>query len=314
MTIIKPPRLRTGDRVALVSVSSPVPSAKDIDNMVKCLEGFGLDVDADENVLDRHGYLAGTDEFRSRALTRALRSPNIRAVFFAWGGKGANHLLSHIDYDAFRNDPKIVVGLSDPSCIINALTRVSGVVTFHGPTGVNFANRDGLDEFTRISFRNALFGATYPAPVPCFSSWQVLRTGQATGPLVGGHLSTVQTLLGSRYEPNWDGAIFFWEEVGRTPRAIDLSLWHFRLNGVFDRIAGMVVGRPLDCTDPDYDDQLDLIETIKNATRGFSFPILFNVDLGHADPKVTLPVGALAELVLLEEAEPQFTLLESGVS
>lgn len=313
MNLVKPRRLRPGDRVALVSVSSPVPSRGDVDKMVKCIEGFDLAVDVDENVMDRLGYLAGADSVRASALTRALENPDIRAVFFAWGGKGANHLLTNINYAALRRDPKIVMGLSDPSAIINAITKTSGIVTFHGPTGVNFANPDGLAKFTETAFRNAVFGTTYPAGIPRYSSWQVLRPGEASGPLVGGHLSTVQTLLGSVYEPNWDGAIFFWEEVGRTPRAIDLSLWQFRLNGVFDRISGMVVGRPLECADPVYDDEFDLLATIKNATSGYSFPILFNVDLGHADPKVTLPVGARAQLNLRDEGNPQFILVESGV-
>jgi muramoyltetrapeptide carboxypeptidase len=75
----------------------------------------------------------------------------------------------------------------------------------------------------------------------------------------------------------------------------------------------MVVGRPLDCAEPIYDKEMDLLATIKNAVKGYTFPILFNVDLGHADPKVTLPVGVRASLVLPQEGRPEFTLLESGV-
>lgn len=316
MKVIKPPRLRTGDRVALISVSSPVPTSNDVDNMVHCLQKFGLKVMVDENVMDRIGFLAGPDDLRASALAKAIRDPEIRAVFFAWGGKGANHLLEHIDYDLLQRSPKIIVGLSDPSCIINAITKKSNIVTFHGPTGVNFADPNCLASFTESSFIRNLFGngeTPDSIPVPKFSPWVTLHEGRATGNLVGGHLSTIQTLLGTPYEPEWDNSIFFWEEVGRAPRAIDLSLWHFRLRGVFDKIAGMVIGRPLDCADPSYDDELDFQGTVLNAIRGFNFPVLFNVDLGHADPKVTIPVGVNAELLLNDNDDPIFNLLESGV-
>lgn len=312
MSIIKPPALHSGDRVALVSVSSPVPSSDHVDNMVKFLKKQGLAVTVDAGVLSNFGFLAGTDAERLAGLNRALEDERIRAVFFAWGGKGANHLLPGINYEALRRDPKILMGLSDPTCVLNAVTRLANIVTFHGPTGVNFSAPTGLDPFTEASFTQAIFGDTDGYSVPRHSGWQVLKSGTAAGRLAGGHLGTVQTLLGTRYEPDWDGAIMCWEEVGRPARSIDLSLWHFRLRGVFDSIAGMVVGHPLDCNDPEYDAELDLPAMILNATEGYDFPILYNVDFGHADPKVTLPLGVRAELALGDDQT--LTLLESAVA
>lgn len=310
--MIKPRRLRAGDTVSLVSVSSPVPTTASIDNMVRCLAGFGLATKVDPHAVDSYGYLAGADAIRQSALNSALVDPDTAAVFFAWGGKGATHLLEGIDYEAFRRRPKVVVGLSDPSAIVNALCRIAGVVTFHGPTGVNFAEEAGLHEYTSNSFVGSLFEADYHGIVSAYSEWETLRPGFAEGTLVRGHLSTIQTLLGSRFEPDWDGAIFFWEEVGRAARAIDLSLWHYRLAGVFDRIAGMIVGRPLECNDPEFDSELGLTDTIRQACSGYDFPILYNVDLGHADPKLTLPLGVRAR-VELQTTASGFEILEGGV-
>ena len=311
---IKPPALKPGDQVALFSISSPIPSEAHLARMIDCLESFGLQVITFPSTIARYGYLAGADDLRLENMNRAIASPEIRAIFFAWGGSGANHLLPHIDYAVFQRTPKIVVGLSDPSCVLNALTARTGVITFHGPTGVNFAAEEGLPAYTRESFVQNLFAeGVFIGEVPSYSPWEILKPGQAKGPLFGGHLTTIQTLLGTPYAPNWDGCIFFWEEIGKTPRAIDKALSHFKLAGVLERIAGMVVGRPLDCADPDHDAEMDIRRMVIEICREYDFPILFNVDLGHTDPKLTLPIGALAELQL-QNNQPAFTLLESGVT
>ena len=310
--MVKPPRLRKGDPVALVSVSSPVPSPGHLDRMIRYLESLDLRVVPSVHVSATDGYLAGPDRSRLEDFTEAILSPITRAIFFAWGGKGANHLLQDIPYQSFRDNPKIVVGLSDPSCILNALTVRTDVITFHGPTGVNFSEESGLDPYTRESLIGTLFSDDVRGDLRAHSEWQVLKPGNAAGRLFGGHLSTIQTLLGTPFEPNWDGNILFWEEVGKPARSIDLSLTHFRLAGVFERIAGMIVGRPLGCDDPQTDAEMDLRRTILNLCEPYKFPILFNVDSGHADPKLTLPIGGMVELVL-GDGEPRFAISESVV-
>lgn len=309
---IRPQRLRPGDTVGVVSVSSPVPSSGHVERIRAGLEALGLDVRLFPHVGDRFGYLAGRDGSRLMDLNAALVDPDIRAIFFAWGGKGANHLLPSINFEGFRQHPKIVIGLSDPTCIINALSARTHVITFHGPTGVNFAHEDGLHAFTKNAMVRALFEAKPLGPLPRYSKWEVLRPGRASGRLFGGHLSTVQTLLGTPYEPDWSGSIFFWEEIGKIPSAIDLSLTHFRLHGVLDKITGMIIGRPLNCNDATTDSELDLRQMVLEICANYEFPILFNVDLGHADPKLTIPIGALAELDLTSQ-EPSFSIQESGV-
>lgn len=307
-----PPRLQRGDTVLVTSVSSPLPSGDHLARIDVCLESMGLHVVHGEHVLARKGYLAGSAPMRADDLNRGLADDDIRAIFFAWGGKGANQLLPLIDYAIFREHPKIVLGLSDPAVIVNALHARSGVITFHGPTGVNFSDPAGLAPYTKESLTRTLFDSRPVGALPPHSTWESLRTGTATGRLVGGHLSTIQTLLGTSFEPAWDERIFFWEEVGRTPRQIDHILTHFRLRGVFDKIAGMVVGRPLSCDDPETDASIDIRSMILSVCDSFAFPILFNVDLGHADPKLTLPIGALAELEVRHDGT-SFAIAEGGV-
>ena len=231
MKIARPRHLAPGDTVLLTSVSSPVPTVEHLQRMTSCLQSFGLKVTHSEHVLARNGYLAGSLEDRAADLNAGLADNSIKAVFFAWGGKGANQLLPLIDYQEFAARPKIVLGLSDPAAIVNALYAKTGRVTFHGPTGVNFADPAGLAPYTRTSFQKALFSTEVLGEISAHSQWEVLRPGFGRGPLVGGHLTTVQTLLGTPYEPSWRRAVFFWEEVGKTARQIEHALTHFRLRG-----------------------------------------------------------------------------------
>jgi muramoyltetrapeptide carboxypeptidase len=281
--------------------------------MTKCLSDLGFAVKHSRHILSRTAYTAGTKEDRAADLNEAFNDEDVRAVFFAWGGKGANQLLPLLDYNRFRDDPKIILGLSDPTSILNALFATTGTITFHGPTGVNFSAENGLDEFTRRSLIQTICEKHQAMALPEHSQWEALRFGTARGHLVGGHLSTLQTLLGTPYEPKWDGGILFWEEVARAPRNIDHCLMHFRLRGVFEKISGMVIGRPLACEDTETPQfNVDFRQMVLSLCQEYRFPILFNVDLGHADPKLTLPIGAMAELKLSPSGN-SFTLEESGV-
>ena len=138
MQLIRPRHLAPGDTVLLTSVSSPVPSEAHLQRMTFCLRSFGLIVTHSEHIMAREAYTAGSAEMRAKDLNRGFADDSIRAIFFAWGGKGANHLLPLLRYDLFHDRPKIVVGLSDPVSILNALHARTGVVTFHGPTRCQF--------------------------------------------------------------------------------------------------------------------------------------------------------------------------------
>jgi muramoyltetrapeptide carboxypeptidase len=313
---MKPPVLPThlvpGDTVLLTSVSSPVPSDAHLHRMIACLRALGLQVRPAEHVMAREAYAAGPPEVRATDFNRGLADGNVRAIFFAWGGKAANQILPLLDYDQFARQPKIVVGLSDPVTILNALYARTGVLTFHGPTGVNFSDPAGLAPYTTNALRRVLFSSAPPGALPAFSPWETLRAGRAQGRILGGHLSTMQTLLGTPFEPAWDESIFFWEEVGRTPRQIDHILTHFKLRGVFEKIRGMVVGRLLGCEDKEADMNVDPRKMILSLCKEYSFPILFNVDSGHADPKLTIPIGGIAELDL-GDGRMSFALPEACV-
>lgn len=180
--------------------------------------------------------------------------------------------------------------MSNPTVLLNAITARTGLITFHGPSVVwDFGAEGGTPELTNDHFWGLLESHERTYELPVQKGWRWLRDGALSGPIVGGNLASVQGLLGTPYEPDWDGAVFVWEDVAKPVNRLDMMLTHFRDAGVFEHISGMVVGKLVSCEPSDgvtYDEMLlDLLS-------GSNFPILTEVPFGHTAEKITLPIGA----------------------
>src|SRR5688572_23412129 len=130
---IRPPRLKKGDLIGLVSpAGTPFPSDK-ISKSVRYLEKLGYRVVIGPNAVAEHGYLAGTDEQRAGDLNAMIRNPEVKAIFALRGGYGSPRILPLIDYAALRRNPKIIAGFSDITALQLAVHRKCRLVTFSGP-------------------------------------------------------------------------------------------------------------------------------------------------------------------------------------
>jgi muramoyltetrapeptide carboxypeptidase len=277
--------------------------------MVSYFQQRGYSVNKGKHVLANRGYLAGTAEERAADLNAMFSDRRIRMILAASGGKGANQLLPLLNWGLIRANPKIFVGLSDPSVVANAILARSNVVAFHGPTGHDFGVT-GIDPFSENWFWKIVTGTgTLPVSLDITDSI-VLRAGhEITGPLVGGHLGTIQSLIGTPWSPQWDGAILFFEEIFADWERIDAMLTHFRLAGVFSRVKGLIVGQCVECGSSSPADATFYDMIIRCV--GGEFPILANVPLGHTSKKLTLPLGVPARL---HTDNPSLELLDFGVS
>lgn len=231
----------------------------------------------------------------------------VKAIFCTGGGYASIQLLPDIDWEIIEKNPKIFIGYSDITALLTAMSEKTGLITFHGPTVEAGLTSDlGASKgkkFTLKSLKNALMkGET--GKLGGFTEWKVLKLGRAEGALIGGNLDVMLSLMGTPYEPKWDGKIFFWEDVGLTIEDIDNFLWRLRVAKVFKKIEGMIVGKITDLRSIEEETEKwanlekppTIEEVISNATEGFNFPILYSVDFGHDVPTLTLPVGAKALL------------------
>lgn len=294
MSLLRPRPLRDGATIGVVSVSAPEPVTDDawFSRGLDALQGYGFKVKVAPSTTSRHGYLSAPSEVLADDLYAFFRDPEIEAIICAGGGVNANRLLRHLDFELITDHPKALVGVSNPSVLLNAITAHTGLVTFHGPSVVwDLGSPGGLPAATAEHFWGLLRTTedTYMVPDQA-NEWSWFRPGALSGRLVGGNLASVQGLLGTSHEPDWSDAIFIWEDIAKPTNRLDMMLTHFRDAGVFERINGMIVGQLVSCDPPEGGQSLE--EMLEEVLAGYDFPVLTNVPFGHTGDKVTLPLGA----------------------
>lgn len=298
---IRPRRLAPGDTVALVGPASATFLRMELEIARESLEALGLTVRLGEHLRDRHGYLAGEDRARAQDINRFFADGAVRAVLPIRGGWGSSRLLPYLDFDAIRRNPKIVLGYSDITALLLAMTARSGLVTFHGPNGMGRWDAWSVDFVRRVLFDAEAVTFENPRDKGEFLTQTEHRTqtlvgGLARGTLLGGNLTVLTALLGSPYLPSWDGAILFLEDVGEDLYRIDRMLTSLKLAGVLQRIRGFVFGTCDECEPGEGYGSLTIEEVLDDHVRPLKVPAWRGAMIGHSMPQFTLPVGAPVEI------------------
>ncbi len=310
--LLKAPRLRPGDVVALVCpAGAPVPVER-IAAGARYFEARGHPVRLGRHVAARHGGFAGNDAARAEDLNGFFRDPEVRMIVAVRGGYGTPRLLGELDYDAVRRDPKLVVGYSDITALQLALLARTGLVTVSGPmAGVEFRNTP--DPFTESHFWQLVTGdpAAWEIRNPPGLPPMPWRAGVSEGPLLGGCLSLVVTLMGTPYLPELRGSVLVLEDIHERWHRIDRMLTHLRLAGVLPAVAGLVLGQFTDCGPAEPEQPfLDLAALVGELTANGTYPVMGGFAYGHESRKVSLPWGVR---VRLDAVEGTLQLLESPV-
>lgn len=295
----KPRALRPGDTVAVIAPGAAVEESR-LASGVACLEKAGLCVRLGQAVLERDGYLAGSDDARVRDLHVAFADPEVVAVIAARGGYGCGRLLPYLDRDLIRSHPKIFVGHSDVTFLLTEFTQRLGMLTFHGPMALNLPvqQEGGKALFAMLEGEQAGWQITVP---------EVIQDGIAEAPLSGGCLSIVTAALGTRYALDPRGTILFLEDVNEKPFRIDRMLTQLRQSGALDEVAGVVFGEMSGCAAHEGEPR-NVRDVVCEAFAGAPYPVVFGVPSGHGTGSVTLPLGLRARL-----AGDSLVLLESPV-
>jgi muramoyltetrapeptide carboxypeptidase len=315
--LIRPPRLAAGKRVALVAPAGPVLERDDLTRAEELCSALGYQPVLAKSAYRRHGYLAGTDDERIADLNEAIRDSSIDAIWCIRGGYGSIRLLDRVDYDAMVRGPKPLIGFSDLTTVLNAITHVTGVVTFHGPVARASMSGFSRSHFERVLARTEPPGrlGRIPQPsgvlVPQENRIVTLGRGTAEGPLVGGNLTLLQCLIGTAYFPELAGAILFLEDVGEDLYRVDRMLAHLRLTGALRHLAGVVVGRFTDLRRSGGDGALGFDEVLANYLQPLGIPVAYGFPVGHIDEQWTLPLGTHARL---DADAGELDLLEPAVS
>ncbi|MDA9902045.1 LD-carboxypeptidase [Gammaproteobacteria bacterium] len=315
--ILKPKQLASAMTVGLVSPASNAPEDEAILASMEFVRSLGFKVKAAPNLFARAQYLAGSDDQRAADLNSFFTDPEVDAIFCTRGGYGTPRILPLLDYDAISRNPKIFMGYSDITALLNAIHVKTGLVTFHGP--MTFEN------FTDYTYREyqKVIGAPSdsveigsppefeikPGQIDRDNRLTTINPGVAEGRLIGGNLSLLVTLLGTEFEPNFEGSILFLEDVSEPAYSIDRMLTHLWLAGKLEQVNGIVFGK---FTDTDYTrNTFSVEEVIRLRCQGLGVPVLRGLMIGHTSDQTIVPIGIRAEL---DADVGTLTLLESSVT
>ncbi|PIW92372.1 MAG: LD-carboxypeptidase [Candidatus Nealsonbacteria bacterium CG_4_9_14_0_2_um_filter_37_38] len=341
--LIKPKLLRKGDTIGIISPSAPLAGlvSHRVKNGVEMIKKMGFKVVLGKNALKVSEYTAGSAEERAQDINDFFGDKKIKAIFSFIGGSHSNQILKHLDFNLIKRNPKIFLGYSDITVLHFALNTQANLVSFYGPAVLTqFAENPEIIPYTKKYLEKTIMNVQplgkivpslawtdesldwfkkedlkRPRRMEKNKGWEWLKKGKGEGVILGGCISSMMHLRGTKYWPDFKNSILFWEisesesdfTKGESPENIDSCLTDLESLGLFKQIKGMIVGRPFGYTPK----QVSLLKKIiYKRTKDYNFPILFGVDIGHTDPMITIPLGIK---VKLDSAKNVFYFSENGV-
>lgn len=291
---IKAAALKPGDTIAISSPAGAVWDPLQVETFSNILKGFGFKVVPGKTLTEKFGYFAGTDELRANELNTFFADPTIKGIFCMKGGWGCARLLDKLNYALIEKNPKVLIGFSDITTLLIAITAKTGLVTFHGPVGNSGWNAWTSDVFKRVVMNaNSLPVFENPSTEEAIVT---INPGKAKGELVGGNLSVLSSLMGSVYLPDWKNKILFLEDVKEEPYRIDRALTQLKLCGVLDAISGFVFGKCAKCLAEEPQKAFTFHEVMLQHIKPLGIPAFYGAMIGHIENKLTVPLGIRAEI------------------
>ncbi len=289
MTTI-PSSLLPGDTIGIMAPSSRA-NKDNIDKLESLLTKRGYKVFIHPQAFLTLHQSAGTGIEKAAAFHDLLRRKDIKAIFFSNGGNRAGTMLEHLNFDRIAANPKIIMGYSDITALLNAIHTKTGLVTYHGPMARSFLSlpKKQIDQCFDL-----LEGKTKTLEMP---KAKILKPGNAKGHSIGGNLAVLCSLLGTPYQPDFKNAILFLEDIAEETSHIDRYLWQLRNAGALHEIKALILGSFTDLKDTGTNKYgFTLKDCVEAVTADLKIPVLINAPFGHGKDLYTLPVGAKAKL------------------
>ena len=300
--VIYPKRLQPGDTLALLSPANASFEREPLAIAIESLQALGFKVKEMPHLRSRYGQFGGTDAERAGDINAAFADDSVAGIIAMTGGSGCNRIVDKLNYALIRRKPKFFGGFSDLTSLVNGIQVQTGLVTFHGPMGGSEWNAFSVANFRAVVMQAQ--AATLRNPpgergdnlVATEDRITTIRSGRASGMLVGGNLTVLASLAGSDYWPDFKGAVLFLEDVNEAIYRIDRLLSTLRLAGALDQLAGVVLGKFTKCEPGEGYGVLTLDEVFDDYFKGLNVPVFRGAMIGHIKRKLTMPVGAEVEI------------------
>jgi muramoyltetrapeptide carboxypeptidase len=282
-----PSFLKKGDTVLLIATAR-ARSMEQLAPALEILRKWGLNVETGPNLYKRHHQFAGTDEERIHDLQWAIRHPKAKAVILAGGGYGTLRIIDSVNFSYLKKFPKWFVGYSDAT-VLQARLIKQKTASIHGTMAFQFEKNEAA---TR-SLKNALFGKKLSYPV---KPHHLNRIGKASAEVIGGNLSLIYALSGSKDDLDTKNKILFIEDLDEQLYHIDRMMLQLKRSGKLRHLAGLIVGGMSDMKDNAVAFGKTAEEIVAEAVKDYNYPVCYNFPAGHIDENMAIYFGVKAEL------------------
>lgn len=289
-------RPKKGDMVGIVTPATGLDRGdKRFSILEERLTNLGLKYKYGKNIGQKIEYLGGSDQARASDLMDMFLDKDVKIILAMLGGYGCSRLVDLLDYNLIKENPKLIIGFSDITVLLNAINKLTDIPTIHGPVGI-YIVKDGFDEVSLTDFSNILFenqlGRILKNPK---NDAITLVEGVARGKLVGGNLTLINNLMGTPYEIDFTDKIVFIEEIDEKPRSIDRYFSTLRLAKKLSSARGFVFGYFTNC-DSEERKSWNYDDIIKQYFTDLGVPVIYKFASGHDLPFISLPIGLEVEL------------------
>ena len=300
-TRVLPKRLKKGDTIGLIAPGYAL-APEVLEEAKASLGSMGFKPVHTQRILGNHGYFSDTDEGRAADLNEMFADPNVSGILCARGGYGCTRILHRIDYDTIRANPKVLIGFSDVTALLQAINVETGLVCFHGPVGSTLNDSYSMNRLRQVvmeprgtlKIKNKknlgpknLNDAVYER--------YIITEGTASGKLIGGSLTLINALIGTPHEMDFTDTIVCIEDVEEAPYRIDRMLTQLIHGKTFTKAAGIVFGVCAGCDEPENSESFTLKEVIMDRIAPLGIPAVYGMSFGHVENNFTFPIGIKAE-------------------
>ncbi len=291
-TITIPPYLQKSDTIGIVCPSGYMPYEK-AETCISVLKEWGFKVKIGKTLGNQYHYFSGTDKERLDDLQAMLNDTEVKAILCGRGGYGLSRIIDSIDFDGFIKHPKWIIGYSDITLLHANINRNLGIASLHSPMAAAFSEDGFKNEYVQSLYK-AIIGEAYI--YTCLPD-AMNKIGTAEGELIGGNLSIIAHLIGSPSAyTNTEGKMLFLEDVGEYLYNIDRMFIQLKRSGLFDNLAGLIIGGFTDMKDTIIPFGEEVYSIISHHLSAYSYPVCFNFPVGHQTNNYPLKIGAWHQL------------------
>ncbi|MBU1932253.1 LD-carboxypeptidase [Patescibacteria group bacterium] len=301
-----PKKLQIGDTIGIVSPSGAV--SKELENQfdkgVDFLKNLGFKVRIGKNALSNTLKYSASPQEKADDINSMFADSEVKAIICSQGGANSNSILPLLDFAVIKDNPKIFLGISDITVLLNSIYQKTGLITFHG-NDVMWGFGAEHTEYDEQEFIDRLVKGKI-GEVKHNSEWKCIREGTAEGILIGGNLNCLNKLAGTEYLPDFEAKILLLEtfDESNAPEDVEAELSRLKQMGVFEKIKGLWIGYY------NHKSKIPYEEIVMNVVKDYDFPILKCDDFGHNTPNTTIPIGAR---IKIDAINKQVVLLDKCV-